>query len=1173
MTKLENLFTKILENSREYNELERGIKENLSPILLNGFSGTSIAHIVSSIGLKKNRQSLIVTYNEIEAKKIYEDLKFFDEENAYLFPSKEIVFYSVYAHSNEIDEERLKTLDAIISGKPCIVVCTVESLLRKLMPRELWKSYVIELGLGKTINLDSLIEDLINMGFERVDMVQGKGQFSIRGGIIDVFPIINENPYRIELFDDEIDSIRIFNLETQLSIEKVAEIKIKPSREMILNRGLIEKAIVKIEEEFGRQIKRLKGDKRNNLEDKLGEIITNLKNDIYFDGIDNFIDYFTDEPGSLLDYLDQDGLIFIHESSRLNQRVKVHTDEFKERFKISLEKGEVLQGQGYILEKYDAVLRKLEDRETIILSSLPKRIVGFNPEQIINFNIQEMNTYHGKLDILKEDLINWKYKGFKIIILTGTEDRGKKLEEELKSMDVEVSYIKDFNTGISSGQVFISKGRLNNGVIYSTFKFIIISDKEIYGMSKKPKRKRSKHKNGRKIKSFRDLNIGDYVVHENHGIGKYIGIDQLKVEGIKKDYLKIKYSGEDYLYVPIDQMDLVQKYIGGDDRGPKLNKLGGSEWRKTKAKVKTAIEDMANDLLKLYAVRETAKGYSFSEDTQWQREFEDMFPYEETPDQLRCIEEVKHDMERNMPMDRLLCGDVGYGKTEVAIRAVFKAVVEGKQVAFLVPTTILAQQHFNTLKERLSKFPVRVEMLSRFRSAAEQKKIIEDIRTGMVDIVVGTHRLLSKDIKFKDIGFLIVDEEQRFGVKHKEALKQFKRNIDVLTLTATPIPRTLHMSLIGLRDMSVIEDPPEDRYPVQTYVASYNDDMIGEAIIKELEREGQVYFVYNRVQDIEKVTAKLKRLVPDARIAYAHGQMGEKKLENIMIDFLNKEIDVLVCTTIIETGLDIGNVNTIIIYDADKMGLSQLYQLRGRVGRSNRMAYCYLTYQKDKILSEVAEKRLKAIKEFTELGSGFKIAMKDLEIRGAGNLLGSQQHGHMASIGYDLYCKLLEDTIRGLKGEDIEETIETNIDINVDAYISDKYITNEKHKLEIYKKIASIRDKQDAYDIEEEIEDRFGTLPNPVYNLISIAYIKVLAQRIKVSSITQVKDGYKFQFDDNINLDPMVIVKANEEFGRRVNFNCGNKPYFVYKIMKKTNRQIDELKEIENMLEKIKGFN
>ncbi len=1168
---MNNLFSNVFKSSKEYSKLNQSIQAGMFPISITGPSGSAVSNTIFSLSANKGSQSLVIAHNELEARKIYEDLRFFTRDKVLYFPAKEITFYDVYAHSNQIIEERLRAIRSVLSGEKCIVVTTIDSILLKLIPGKDWISHEISLKVGEIIDLSNFIGKLVFMGYERVDMVQGKGQFSVRGGIIDCYSFVDEYPIRIELFDDEVDSIRSFDIETQLSLEKLTDTIVKSTRETLIDDKLLLNGIDKIKSEFNEYEKRLDDEPKKSLEEKIGEVVSKLNSRIYFDGIHNYINYFLNETETFLDYFHDDSLIFIHEPERIREKVQSYLDDFNEKFKQFLERGEVLTGQYSILQPYEEILKELNNRNTILVNSLPKKIKDFYLSTHISFMTKDMHSYHGKMDLLAEDIKSWKYKGYKVVLLCRTDEKGKSIENELKDKDIECQYFSDFKENILSGQTFIIRGSLGNGFIFNDSKFIIISEKEIFGSSKKQRRKQF-NKKGRKIKTFRDLDIGDYVVHENHGIGKYIGIEQLKVEDTKKDYLKIKYSGTDLLYVPIDQMDLVQKYIGGEEKAPKISKLGGAEWKRTKAKVKKAIEDMAQDLLKLYASRKSSKGYGFSKDSQWQRQFEDMFPYEETPDQLRCIEEVKVDMEKESPMDRLLCGDVGFGKTEVAIRAAFKSIMDGKQVAFLVPTTILAQQHYNTLVERFKNFPVTIEMLSRFRSRAQQQKILEDVRTGVIDIIVGTHRLLSKDLVFKDLGVLLVDEEQRFGVKHKEALKELKRSVDVLTLSATPIPRTLHMSLIGVRDMSIIEDPPEDRYPVETFVMPYNEGMVKDAIVKELERGGQVYFVYNRVKDIEKITSTIQMLVPEARVAYAHGQMSERKLEKIMISFLNREFDVIVCTTIIETGLDIGNVNTMIIFDSDKLGLSQLYQLRGRVGRSNRIAYCYLTYEKDKVLSEVAEKRLRAIKEFTELGSGFKIAMKDLEIRGAGNLLGSQQHGHMSAIGYDLYCKLLEDAVKSLKGEDVEDVIETTIDINVDAFISSKYIANERYKLEIYKKIASIREKQDSYNIEEEIEDRFGTLPRPVYNLISISYIKVLAQKLKISTISEVKQGFKFEFDTKYKLDPYLLAKISENFGRKIIINCTSKPYFVYRMDNKKGNQNRQLDELEKMLEKIRGF-
>ncbi|KXG76568.1 Transcription-repair-coupling factor [Thermotalea metallivorans] len=1162
-----NVFIEGIKELKEFRELRYSIEKGLNPSAIHGLVDAQLPHIVSALSLMENRQCLIITYHELQAKKIFEDLKCFMDESIYLYPAKEIILYPIDAYSHQSIEERIRIRIEMGQKKSSVVVASVESLLNRLIPKNLLFMYCLKIQYGDRIQLDDAIRRFLTLGYERTDTVEAKGQFSIRGGIIDFFPITSDMPYRIELFDDEVDSIRSFDLETQLSIEKVREVFVAPAREMILDREAREKAMKGLQEDIKHLPKKVKGDARKKMEETAAQWMEEIETGYGGKDWENYITYFYEETVSFLDDFEENALIFIDEPSRVREKADHVYREFVEAFREKLERGEILPEQANLLFSYEDILNRLSKKQVFVMTSLPKNNPDFPPKNIINFSSRMAPSFHGKMDIFIEEAKRWKYKGYKTILLCSSVERGKSLQGVLLNHQVDTVYLEERNREILSGQTFILQGILTKGFEYHGNKFLVITDQEIFGISKK-KKATAKKKDARPIKSFIDLNIGDYVVHENHGIGKYAGIEQLKVQGVKKDYLHVKYSDGGSLYIPIEQMDLVQKYIGADGVQPKLNKLGGSEWKKAKAKVKGAIEDMAKDLLALYAARQMMKGHAFSPDTPWQRQFEDAFPYEETQDQLKCIEEIKKDMEKPVPMDRLLCGDVGYGKTEVAIRAAFKCVMDGKQVAFLVPTTILAQQHYNTLIQRFNQFPVTIEMLSRFRTESQQDEIIEKLRIGSIDIIVGTHRLLSKDVQLKDLGLLIIDEEQRFGVKHKEALKQLKKHVDVLTLTATPIPRTLHMSLIGLRDMSIIEDPPEERYPIQTYVLEYNDEVVREAILREIHRGGQVYFVFNRVKGIQQMAAKMRRLVPEARIAVGHGQMSERELENVMIDFMNGEFDVLVCTTIIETGLDISNVNTIIVYDADKMGLSQLYQLRGRVGRTNRLAYAYLTYQKDKVLTEVAEKRLKAIKEFTEFGSGFKIAMRDLEIRGAGNLIGAEQHGHMAAIGYDLYCKLLEDTIREMKGEQVAKTVETTIEINVNAFVPEDYIANENHKLEVYKKIASLRGKQDVYDIEEELEDRFGTIPQPVMNLISISYIKAMAQNLGISHISEGESYIKFQFDDSSRINPEIIAYMMDCYGNRIQIHGGVGPY----IRLKHGGEESKLDESRNFLEKISGF-
>ncbi|WP_243109438.1 transcription-repair coupling factor [Anaerophilus nitritogenes] len=1161
-----NIFLQIIKNLREYKELKDGIEKGNYPIRINGLMDAQTAHMVFVLSKVYKKQSLIITSNEYEGKKIYENLKFFRDE-IYFYPTKELIFYNYEAHSHQRLEERLNGMIQLLQNPNCIVVAPIDSVLYPIMPKDEFGKKSSKLVYGQVIELTKVMRDFIDLGYERVDMVEAKGQFSVRGGIIDFFPITTENPYRIELFDDEIDSIRVFDIHTQLSIKNEREVYIPPAQEVLFSQEVKKTSIEKIQKELKQHIKKLKKEEKNKLEEKINSFLEGLQMEDHPQGFENYLNYYYKKLDFLIDYIKKEAFIFIDDPSRMKERATTAYKEFTDSFKELLQRGAVLPTQVNMMSSYEDFLFSLKEKNVFVLSSLPQNIPDFLPRKIVGFSTKAPSAFHGKMNLFAQELKTLKYKGYKTILLCGTKERGNRLEQELKEQGIECTYLDDLNHSIESGQIFILQGNLGKGFEYVSNKFLVITEDEIFG---NPKRKRAskKRKDGRPIKSFMDLSVGDYIVHENHGIGKYVGIEQLKVEGGKKDYLKLKYSGEDLLYVPIEQMDLVQKYIGADGTGPKLNKLGGAEWKKTKAKAKGAIVDMAKDLLKLSAIRQGAEGYAFAEDTPWQRQFEDSFPYEETPDQLRCAEEIKKDMEKSIPMDRLLCGDVGYGKTEVAIRAAFKCVMDGKQVAVLVPTTILAQQHYNTFLDRFKSFPVEIEMLSRFKTGKEQDKIMEKAKIGSVDIIIGTHRILSKDIVFKDLGLLIIDEEQRFGVQHKEALKYLRKNVDVLTLTATPIPRTLHMSLIGLRDMSVIEDPPEERYPVQTYVIEQSDDVVKDAIFREMGRGGQVYFVFNRVIGIQKMASKIQSLIPEAKIAVGHGQMSERQLEKIMLGFMDGEYDVLICTTIIETGLDISNVNTIIIHDADKMGLSQLYQLRGRVGRSNRLAYAYLTYEKDKILTEVAEKRLRAIKEFTEFGSGFKIAMRDLEIRGAGNLLGGEQHGHMESIGYDLYCKLLEDTVREMKGEQIQENIETSIEINVNAFIPEGYILNENHKLELYKKIASIKDKQDVEDLEQEIEDRFGDIPKAVMNLVAIAHIKAMAQKIGITRITETKMHGKLEFHVSSKINPFMISEMVEEYGNRVYINAGNTPYIKFRYSTLEQR----IRELQNFLEKISSL-
>lgn len=1154
----------------ELEEMLAAVKPEGSIVEVYGISDTQKAFIAAFVCRHFGKPCLFITHNELLSRKLYEDISFLDNDLATLLPAGEMMFRRVDAKSREIMQNRLKAYDTVISGSKSIICASIEALLPRTVSPELFISMCRELSVGETVSLEEMKDYFIKAGYERVDMVEGKGQFSIRGGIIDFFSPIYQNAVRIELFDDEIDSIRFFDVLTQRSVSKASKIRITPAREFLVTGEELAKAAENLEAELGARLKAERGDRRKKTSDSrtreiISEDIEKLRQGIIFEGLEKYSPYFSGKNYSLVDYM-KDCIVFIDEPARIRQHYEAFSLEFREYFNQLLEDGEVLPGQFNSVFTYEELQIKLSENRRVCMDALYKVNNDYYPQKTINITSRSMHPFHGKLSMLLEELELWKKRRYKVLILAGTRERGQRLASDLVERDIDAIYKDELDIELQEGHIIILPGILNSGFDFPGIKYAVISDRESFGA----KRKTSDKKKGKPIAVFTDLKVGDFVVHENHGIGQYIGIEKLKIDNTERDYLHIRYSGNDKLFIPTDQLDMIQKYIGSEDKGPKLNKLGGAEWIKVKSRAKKAIETMAIDLLKLYAERQQAVGFAFSPDTKWQKEFEDMFPYEETQDQLRCIEEIKQGMEDPRVMERLLCGDVGYGKTEVALRAAFKCVMDNKQVAILVPTTILAQQHYNTCIQRFSSFPVNIEVLSRFKTHSEQARIIANIKNGNVDIIIGTHRLLQEDLVFNDLGLLIIDEEQRFGVAHKEKIKSLRKNVDVLTLTATPIPRTLHMSLIGIRDISIIEEPPEERYPVQTYVMEHNEDVIKDAISKEIGRGGQVYYLHNRVRSIQKVAARLKEMVPEARVAVAHGQMDEKTLEDTMLDFYNREYDVLVCTTIIEAGLDIPNVNTIIITDADKMGLSQLYQLRGRVGRSNRLAYAYFTYQRDKVLNEIAEKRLQAIREFTEFGSGFKIAMRDLEIRGTGNLLGREQHGHMEAIGYDLYIKLLEDTVKELKGEAVTEQVDTSIELQVSAFIPETYIADENQKIEIYKKIAYIGSHEDLFDIEEEIEDRFGDLPQVVRNLLSISYIRHLAKKCGIIAITQKKNSIIVKFNSDKSIKPQTAIRVAGEYINRLLFTASGQPYFTVKVDEdKPEEYMGFLKEF---LEKISSF-
>lgn len=1149
-----------LKSIEQYNRLLNDMKERKVPISTYGISEEALGHFSYALSVHSKRQTLIITHNEINGQKMVEELTNVSQKPVEHFPTKDLQFYDLDALSSERETQRLNVLSRLNRGEDIIVVASIDGIINRILSPDDFSSMVQTIEYGKNIDLDDVISKFIQGGYERVPMVEGRGQFSLRGGILDFFPPDSQNPYRVELFDTEVDSIRIFEIGSQRSLDNIDMVDIPPAQEILIKddhrQGIIDG--------ISKDLKKAK--KHIDKYEKFHKYMDLLEEKGRISNLDILIPYIPKAHlANLIDYFHEDSLIVLDEPRRIEERYKNISEDFNVKLTDLLEAFEALASHKNMTYEYKDLIPSINKRLALLNTALIKGDSYFKPKSINNFLTKSVPSYQSKMELLKDDIEHYQYKGYKIIIFAGNEERGYRILKTLNDFDIDAQYLDNRDLEIKSSQIYVLPNSIKDGFEYPSIKLLAISDKDIFGAGKNKSPKKRKRKKSSTI-NLSDLNIGDYVVHENYGIGKYEGVEKLDIQGINKDYIKIQYRGLDKLYLPIDQMSMIQKYIGSDSGKPKINKLSGSEWSKTKAKARKAVEDMAEDLLDLYAKREKLKGYSFSEDTPWQKEFEDLFPYEETDGQLQAIEEIKADMEKPRPMDRLLCGDVGYGKTEVALRAAFKAIMEGKQVAFLVPTTILAQQHYNTIVDRFSNFPVNINMLSRFRSPKQQKEIIDGVNKGMVDIVVGTHKLLSKDIKFKDLGLLIIDEEQRFGVKHKEKLKMLKESVDVLTLTATPIPRTLHMSLVGIRDMSVIEDPPEERYPIQTYVMEYNEQMIRDAILKEMARGGQVYLVYNRVETIDRFAHRMQQLVPKARFSVGHGQMAERQLENVMVDFIEGESDCLVCTTIIETGLDIPNVNTMIIYNADKMGLSQLYQLRGRVGRTNRIAYGYFTYEKGKVLTEVAEKRLRALKEFTDFGSGFKIAMRDLEIRGSGNLLGVEQHGNIESVGYDLYVKFLNEALRKLKGEVIKDKADTTVELKIDGFIPESYIQNEDQKIEIYKKISVISQEKEYDELIDELIDRFGDLPQAVINLMDVSYIRSMASENNIQNIIGGDTNISIEFVDNFNIELDFIQMLSETYGKNISFDLSKNPKF------KLTRQKDIINNLKHLMKNMKNF-
>lgn len=1148
----------------EYEEMAKALACDGGKVSLSGCVDSQKVHAVFGLDGDRYDVKIIITYSDIKAREIVQDCRLYCKDT-YYYPAKDLIFYQADIHSNQLTKDRIEVQRRILehfytheAKSQLTIVTTFSALMAHSVPLSVIENNVLHISGDSVIDEKALAQKLVNMGYEKNYQVEAPGQFSIRGGIVDIYDLTLDNPVRIELWGDEIESIRSFDVLSQRSIEEnMTQVSIYPATEILVTRDELEDGLRKIDKDCKDRAAFFRENTMPEEAHRLETAVEELKEQVIsfqnYINLESYIGYFYENTMSFIDFFKgQNCCFYIDEPARITEHANAVELEFRESMSNRAQKGYILPKQMDILFGVRHTMARLEGERIFALSTMDFKGFAIGFEKRFSISSRNIVSYNNSFAELVKDLKSFKKNGYRVVLLSASATRAKRLAYDLMDEGLTAFYTEDTERALQAGEVMTFHGQVQKGFEYPLLKLVVIAETDIFGKQHNKKKKKKFDGGGTRISNFEDLKVGDYVVHEDHGLGVYLGIEKIEVDKVVRDYIKIGYRDGGNLYILATGLDVIQKYASADAaKKPKLNKLGTQEWSKTKSKVKSAVNEVAKDLVELYAIRQQKQGFVFSKDTVWQQEFEEMFPFEETGDQLLAIEATKNDMESPRIMDRLVCGDVGYGKTEIAIRAAFKAVQDGKQVAYLVPTTILAQQHYNTFVQRMKDFPVRVDMLSRFRTAGQQKKTIEDLRKGMVDIVVGTHRLLSDDIQYKDLGLLIIDEEQRFGVRHKEKIKQVKEDVDVLTLTATPIPRTLHMSLVGIRDMSVLEEAPNERQPIQTYVMEYNEEMIREAIIRELSRKGQVYYVYNRVNNISDITNRLANLVPEANVAFAHGQMKEHELEKIMFSFINGEIDVLVATTIIETGLDISNVNTMIIHDSDNMGLSQLYQLRGRVGRSNRTSYAFLMYKKDKLLKEVAEKRLQAIKEFTDLGSGFKIAMRDLEIRGAGNLLGERQHGHMEAVGYDLYCKMLNEAVKTLKGtKRVDEDFTTTIDMDVDAFIPPEYIVNEVQKLDIYKRIACLENDAECDDMRKELKDRFGSIPKSVENLIRISLIRVNAHKCYVTEIKGKAGIVTFYMEPYAPVIVENIPKLMQKYQKVLEFDPKGTPCFILRYKK-----------------------
>ena len=1217
---MKNMLINELEANDKFKQLIDEIEMKKTPIFISGLEFVGKSHMISAVSDTVKKPICIVTYNELQAKQLVKDLKYFQEKVEY-FGKREIATYDYISESKDLPYARIEVLNKILNKDVDIVVTTIEAIMQPMISKKVLYRNVLTFTVGNLFEcsgfkgkktLNNLKQILLLMGYERNDLVENKGQFSIRGGIVDI-GLSEKTGVRIEFWGDDVDSIRYFSISSQRTTEMTEKVKIFPAHEYIFDYDYEDEVLPEYSDIVGGICKKIRETNSDGKTNKLLEAfernndasgfaktveadIEAIQNGEYLSKIDKYFNEFYSKKSSFLEYLPSNCLLFVDENLKINQRIENIVIENNNLIKSLMEKErfvpEAIRNiSDFNKEAWNGIF---EERQTVYLEEN-----NSNSVNKFEFNYRQINFHKAETELLINDIKKWLSENKQVVILAGNKENVEKVknllsENEILTTDAEKNSKNElYNNGKSEQPnmaknpetnflkkacpqndkvvvfrpVPITTGGLSSGFECYDLNLVVISMAEALEGEVKKRRTSSTFRQGEKV-VFADLKQGDYVVHRTQGIGQFVGVNTIEADGVTKDYIKIKYKNDDMLYVPTSSLDNVRKYIGGGDTAPRLNRLGSKEWSNTKSRVKNNLREVAKDLIELYAKRQKMKGFAFSKDTDWQRQFEDEFPYQETDDQLRCIEEVKKDMEQSRPMDRLLCGDVGYGKTEVAIRAAFKAVMDHKQVAYLVPTTVLANQQYESFKKRMEGFAITVELLNRFRTKKEQDEVVKKLKLGEVDVVIGTHRLLSKDVEFRDLGLLIIDEEHRFGVKDKEKIKKLKTSVDVLTMTATPIPRTLHMSILGIRDMSVIYEPPQNRRPVQTYVLEYDAEVIKEAITKELERGGQVFYLYNKVENIEKKAMDIAELVPEAKVEYAHGKMSGREIEDIMERFINGDVNVLVCTTILESGIDIPNANTIIVENADRLGLAQLYQIRGRVGRSDKQAYAYITYKRDKLLSEVADKRLKAIREFTEFGSGFKIAMRDLEIRGAGSLLGEIQHGHMEQVGYDTYCNLLDQVVKEMQGMEVEEEQEIQIDINISSYIPDSYIENSSQKIEVYQNIALCRTEEDIQNVIDEIIDRYGVMPKELENLIEIARIKELCRNDGVIKISEKKNVFNdtknvvFYYDKN-KYNPENVDILIKKYGYDIKFSAGVEPYVTLRV--------GNLND-EELIEKIKEF-